>query len=262
MKNIDDLVAELDRFNNSMALVVTKVDNDYIKVNGSLVLKSDSVVIEEIADYFLELTEDFGKDLERSDISDKKRQFVKNAIKIIEIFLTRENGEFSRIKLFRKPDEKGPLSDISLLSEEKVIVQKMISENLRFTTTKKDDFGFTVSDNSKLGLGSLAIMIDEHITAIIDVIVVKISNYFEHLIEPVLLKVSDNNLKALSLSEARNFTTKFKIGNKILTEAVHYFMQLKTTTGIGETMRKYLLEFSLEVPSSMEKKIEAIFRLF
>lgn len=150
LKNIDDLIADLDKFSNSMALVVSKVENIFIKEQGKIVLKSDSSVIEEIASYLHELKEDYQNDLHRSEISDKRRNFCTNAIKIISIFLTKENGEYTRIKLFRRPDEEGPLSNNPLLTAEKTALQKMISESLRFTNTGPNDFRFTISDNSKL----------------------------------------------------------------------------------------------------------------
>lgn len=262
LKNIDDLVKDLDKYSNSMALVVTKVDNTPVRVRGKWVLKSDNVVIQEIADYLLELTEDYQKDMQRPDINDKRRSFCANAIKIVKIFLTKENGQFSRIKLFRRPDEAGPLSENELLVEEKLQMQKMISDNLLSTKTGPGDFGFTISDNSKLGINSLATMIDEKISSIVSKVGENIKEHFVHfVVEPVRTMISDNNVEALSLSEALEFPLEVDRYSKTLFEAVQYITRLKKITGLGEKIGEYLLELRVETYLS-SNMIEEIIKKF
>lgn len=263
LKNIDDFILDLGKYENSIALVVSKVENIYIKdKHRKLVLKPDSAVIEGIAKYLLELAEDYKSDLQRSDISDKKVRFNKNAIKIIEIFLSKENGEYTRIKLFRRPDEAGPLSDNEILTKEKIVLQKVISDNLRFTSTGPNDFGFTISDNTKLGIHGQLAVIDQRITASILEATASIQTCLAYYVEPVRVKIIENNLETLSLSESEAFFNRTESSLLVLSKAVDYFINMKVLTGIGGMMKRYLSDLNVEALASMEEKMEKFSKYF
>lgn len=192
LKNINELIKNIDKFRDSIALVVSKVDNIHTE---------DSSIIEDIASCLEEFNKDFRNDLKRSDISVKKRKFIVNAMKIIKIFLTKENGEYSRIKLFRKPNAQGPLSENEILTDEKLAVQKLLSGNLRHTSIKHNDFGFTISDDSKLEIINLAAVINDQITDSINQIATTVKKHLTSFVEPVRGKIDVENLGTLSLLE-------------------------------------------------------------
>lgn len=259
LKNINNLIGDIDKFNNSFALVVSKVDNTYVQQGNTLVLKPDSTVIAGIADYLRKVRKDFEEDLKNPDISDKKWKFSRNAIKIVDILLTEEKGEYPRIKLLRKPNKEGPLNENELLAKGKVMMQQMISENLRFTHTDPSDFGFTISDNSKLQINDWVAEINDQVTAIIGGIVNAIKKHLESFVEPMRVEIDANDLDALNQTAPLEFLTQ---GQKILTDAVDYFSHLSGLNGMGERLATYLSKLGVDVPESMVKDLSKLSKYF
>lgn len=204
LKNVNDMIGDVDKFNNSIALVVSKVNNDYIRQGRTQILKPDSSVIAGIANFLLAVKKDYEADLTRSDI--RKQRLSTNALKIIKILLTQKNGEYTRIILFRRPDEDGPLSEIALLKEGKVVAQQVISRELHFTKTDPNDFGVTISDESKLEINSLVSAINDQVTDSVAAIAEKIKENLKSFIEPVHKKIETKNIESLSSTEAKEFS--------------------------------------------------------
>lgn len=260
LQNIDDMIGDIEKFKNSIALVVSKVDNIYIK-NGKM-LMPDSTVVKGIAGYLLKITTDFETDLRNPDISDKKRKLSEKAIKIINILLTQEGGKYTRIILFRRPNEAGPLSEIELLVEGKVIVHQMVSKNLQFTHTDPNDFGFTISDTSKLEIHKVENEINDQITAIIERIVSDIQYRLKSFVAPVREKIDVSNLEALSLDEAIEFSIITSSAQVILFDVVTYFTHLRAIGGMGEKLTTYLFKLGVEVPGSMKENMSKFSKYF
>jgi energy-coupling factor transporter ATP-binding protein EcfA2 len=148
LKHVTGLINDIDKFKNSIALVVTKVENRIFKQNGNFKTVSDGIVIETIADFIQVAKEDMQSKL-TGEVSPQNQKFLENSVKLCDILLTKDNGQHSRIGVFRRPHESGPISEIELLQDGKRHIEKIINENLAFTAKVDDDFNFSLSDQTK-----------------------------------------------------------------------------------------------------------------
>lgn len=67
---------------------------------------------------------------------------------MIDIFLEKQDEKYTKIAIFRRADQSGPVKKITLLADEKNAIKTMIS-NLEYISTDIDDFGYSISDKSK-----------------------------------------------------------------------------------------------------------------
>ncbi|OXU22294.1 hypothetical protein TSAR_003558 [Trichomalopsis sarcophagae] len=129
------LIQNLDEFKNSVALIVTKVDDKHIGAGENSVLVTDNVIIEKMA-RLLNLLKTI---LKRPDSYHQHlRHFVEN-------FLEKdEHGHYKKIGIFRKPNTSGVFSSIALLQENRRQLKQVVHKNIIFSKYHKNDFNFTV----------------------------------------------------------------------------------------------------------------------
>ncbi|XKL65628.1 hypothetical protein PGB90_009048 [Kerria lacca] len=136
------LLKNIKKFENSIALVVTKVDNCYKKIDENIYLVPDSSIIEYISEFLRTTNEDFAAVAEG--------EMLQQANYLIDILLTNTStGGYKRIGLIRRPDEVGPISKMPLLQKEKIQIKNIIEENLTYTNVKENVFGYSISEKSK-----------------------------------------------------------------------------------------------------------------
>ncbi|XP_069673891.1 uncharacterized protein [Periplaneta americana] len=138
IKHVTQFIRNVTKFRDGIALVVTKVDNTTLRKGNAYTLVPDDVVINGIATFLIEFKQHI-----------KDTNGCQNAIALIDTLLLKENGKYVRIALFRRPDEAGPLSEISLLQDGKLSLKTLIRHNIHFTEVGRDDLGFTVSERSR-----------------------------------------------------------------------------------------------------------------
>lgn len=159
-----DFIQDIEKFRNSIALVVTKVDNDYVKVGkgrtATYELVSDDDVVSGIVEFLKQMKYEFEDQLSSSKGDEK---FYTKAIQFLNILLIENNKEYSRIGIFRRPDEPGPLNEIILLEENKEILKNLVSQ-LEFTQKNNTDFGYTISEKSKNTINGLGDEINEKVS--------------------------------------------------------------------------------------------------
>lgn len=143
VRHILSLVKNVDKYCGSFALVVTKVDNTYIKnkKTKSQELVSDDTIRESAAQFLRAFKENVPK------ISDEV--FSAKVTKLVDALLSKNGTSYERIGIFRRPDEAGPLSENSLLQEGKRFMKKMFVDVIQYTRVKPNDFGYSISDRSK-----------------------------------------------------------------------------------------------------------------
>ncbi|GIX72578.1 uncharacterized protein CEXT_200981 [Caerostris extrusa] len=134
---------------NSIALVATKVDNQYIKQGGNFILVDTCKIIDAIGDFLLEVKDDLKT---KSNNNEVEALFCKNAVKFIEVLLAQDAEQYTRIGIFRRPDEPGALGEIALLKEEKNHILRMIHEKLSFTEKVVKILGTQYLENLKTTL--------------------------------------------------------------------------------------------------------------
>jgi len=148
-------VKNIDKYQQGIAMMVTKVDNQYVKSGRSFNLVPDEKVIGAIGDFLEEVKQGLVEWLNSESISDKEIFFCANAITFLNTLLIKDGENYARIGLFRRPDEPGPLSNITLLQEGKEHIDSILNKNLAFTKKDNINFGYTISDNSKHAINGL-----------------------------------------------------------------------------------------------------------
>lgn len=169
------MVKKIDKFKDGIALVVTKVDNQYYKKKKQLALVPDEIVIGNIAQ-FLENAKETLKDKLQQSKNDY-HCFNTNAIKLIDILLEKEGDKYSRISLFRRPDEEGPISESILLQSGKEYMQKVL-QSTSYIPKTKEDFGYTVSAESLNQMHGLIQQTNEKLSAVFNKIGLAIQDHY------------------------------------------------------------------------------------
>lgn len=156
-------------YSDSISLVATKVNNEYVKVNKALVLQSDEEVIETIVE-FLETYRNRLQGEEKSD-------FNIYALELLRILLQKnQDGQtYKRIGIFRKPDEAGPLNEIDIMVEGRAKIREIILNRTTYGNKIDEYFGYTISETSRLKLIDLTHAVNEEIRENVE----KISSEFE-----------------------------------------------------------------------------------
>ncbi|CAL1264629.1 unnamed protein product [Larinioides sclopetarius] len=150
VKHAADFIRNFEKFRNSTAIVVTKVDNLYVKQGNSFHLVDNDKIIAAVANFLIEIRQDLEGKLR--DGFAKEKHFYEAAVKFISILLTKDEEQYARIGIFRRPDQPGPLSEISLLQEGKAHIKRLINKKLTFSEKKYDVFGYTISEKCKLDI--------------------------------------------------------------------------------------------------------------
>lgn len=150
-KHANHLIKNLEKFSDAIGLVVTKVENTRIpNENGTFTFVNDEKTIEGIHK-FLEQAQEALKGLnKKSDTPPYDRQINEMGIKFIDILLRKGVDEQSRIGIFRKPLKAGSISDMPLLQSERDAIKRQINRNLKFIEKADGDFGYSLSDESKI----------------------------------------------------------------------------------------------------------------
>ncbi|GFY49028.1 uncharacterized protein TNIN_391941 [Trichonephila inaurata madagascariensis] len=237
LRHATDLVRDIDKFKDSIAIIATKVDNQYVKQGKNFVLVDDDKVIATIADFLQEVKQYLEQTMIDSSTSEGEQKFYDNAIKFINAMLGKDGESAAKIGIFRRPDEPGPLSEITLF-EEKVTSRKVLYEKLNFIEKNKNDFGYTVSQKSKNDITDLVEEINKKLWLDVGRIAGKIQDYFRNSVEQmqfvIKLLVTDSKLSDVNLLEAEAFSSKFTRGYNITSDLVE---ELKNLTNPEELSR-------------------------
>ena len=138
-----DFLTNVKKFNESIGLIVTKVDNNYRK--GALI--EDNQVIKNVR-MFLEgvrtiLTENFAESYDENEAESLQKQ-----IDLIDIFMSQNGGKLSKIGIFRRPEEQNSLNKIPLLEGQKKRVLALIENEIFYSPKTDEDFSYKLSKNS------------------------------------------------------------------------------------------------------------------
>lgn len=178
LEHVTVLLKDIDKYVDSIALVTTKVDNAFVMCKGVPELIPDYAIIENIADFVLEVRES----LEQIYISEPKRledkAFYKNAIKLLNALLTKKDSHYSRLGIFRRPNEPGIISQIQLLQNDKKKIINMVRQNIRYLPSENAFIGYTISEKSRNVIRDLVAEVNNNIITDVAVINVNLINYF------------------------------------------------------------------------------------
>jgi ABC-type Fe3+/spermidine/putrescine transport system ATPase subunit len=219
VRHITSLMTDIEKFKDSIAIMMTKVDNVYRVINGRIIgYTTDESVITNVASFLEEFLESLEQNLEHSKTPEDKT-FNSKAIELMNILLEKNDESYTRIGIFRRPDKSGPLSRIPLLQEGKKSVEKILYEKLKFTSNNRDDFGYTVSDRSRNGILALVEKINDKVWEDLSKIVEEIKSHYNKIIVEMLGKVNSFVLSSENIlvkdTDATEFMLKLTTGCKI-----------------------------------------------
>ncbi|GIX77737.1 uncharacterized protein CDAR_303411 [Caerostris darwini] len=253
-----DFVKNIDKFRNSIALVATKVDNQYIKQGGNFILVDTCKIIDAIGDFLQEVKDDLKT---RSNINEAEALFCKNAVKFIEVLLAQDNEQYTRIGIFRRPDEPGALSEIALLKEEKNHILRMIHEKLSFTEKNSEDFGYTISGKSKNHISELVEEINKSVWNSTSRISEEIHNYYRHLVAEIRSKiksfVTTTESIDIDLSKAREFSYRLKKGYDVISNLKEDIKCSTTSYELFKKISNIISNFDIQISNENVLNIES-----
>lgn len=156
VRDVANFVKKPNKFKQSIGIIVTKVPN---LINGEG--HSDDSVIALVETFLYEVK----GELSRKNMNDPLIQYIG----IIE----------KNIGIFRYPDKSGPFSEIEVLRPGKFRIEDIIKNKLVFVNTNEDDFGYAISERSKIHLNDLLKrIINTELTSNIQVICQKIEKFY------------------------------------------------------------------------------------
>lgn len=178
-KNAVTLIRSIDNYRDGIGLMVTKVENIYIRKNGYLHLVDDTKVIETVAHFLIKTRNGLVQIIEEQNLLTNNRNLNVEIIKFIDILLTNRNGQYERIGILRKVDQSGPLRNIPILQLEKDMINTILYEKLQFVPTHSTDFGFTFTTDSKKYLNQLIREVQDHVRADVAAIGNEIEQFYQ-----------------------------------------------------------------------------------
>ncbi|XP_014283153.1 uncharacterized protein [Halyomorpha halys] len=152
-----EFLKQIEKYKDSIALVVTKVENRYI---GNKIV-SDEKVIRAIGNYLEQAKRDIDQHLRMVSPDN-----IEKILFLIDIFLSKgENEQYTRIGIFRKPNESGIISDSELMKEGIIPLKNLITKSIQYLEVCDKDFGYTVTAKSKIHINGLVEEINKSIVA-------------------------------------------------------------------------------------------------
>ncbi|XP_018014844.2 uncharacterized protein LOC108671781, partial [Hyalella azteca] len=243
LNHVTDFITDIDKYRRSIALMVTKIDPNYGKVNGILTSESDDLVIRAIGHFLDEVKKWLKEQLADAWVPGKEKPFYEQAMKFVDTLLIMDGDHYSRIGMFRRPNMLGHLSNIRYLEEGKEQVGRIVNENLAFTETSDGDFGYTISDTSKVAVGALAEVINDKVWSNLRIISENMLIYSKNLLEEIRRKIrsftSSTRAVDANPSDARTFNDFFNSGYNGMTNLMREPANI-TTDQLAEKINKSL----------------------
>ncbi|CAL1300188.1 unnamed protein product [Larinioides sclopetarius] len=249
LRHATDLVKEIEKFKNSIALVATKVD-----AYSRRGLIEDKNVIAAIADFFQEAKQYLlDESSTRPNLSKKEEIFYKNAVKFVEFLLEKENDEYTRIGIFRRPDGPGPVSEIQLLQNNKKTVERILHEKLVFTSKNNEDFGYTVSEKTKNDITDIVKEINKNLESSLNNIARNIQEYYRNLVELIrdkirLLISEPYSSFEVNFSDAEAFKNTLNVGYIVTTNLMNKIKNLENPKELKVIIDKTITSLDIDIP--------------
>ncbi|CAL1288930.1 unnamed protein product [Larinioides sclopetarius] len=254
VRHVTDLVKDIEKFKHSIAIVATKVDNQYIKKGKDFVLVEDDKVISAIVQFLQEAKQYLEDNYRIPNLSVKETRFYENAIKFVEVLLEKEGEKYPKIGLFRRPDKPGPISDIELLQKGKHGIERIVYEKLNFSSKGNGDFGYTVSEKTKNDINEIVEEINKNLWSSLGNIAEKIQGYYRNLVDQVRDKIhlllSGANTVDVTPSEAKEFRHKFCNGYNITSELVKKLKNLTNNEQLAVVINSTTSNLDIDIPKN------------
>ncbi|XP_075221384.1 uncharacterized protein LOC142324434 [Lycorma delicatula] len=188
LKQTTSFVKDVDKYKKSFYLTATK-GNLYTFKKGMIIPASEESVVHGIRFFLNEAI----LSLENSTPSVNGTDHLRE-ISVIKNLL---DDSKSRIKLFRKPSQEGPLIEITEINDERSKLREVLLSDNNFTTIDENDFGYSISDRAKVYLVELFLLVDKYIASLSGLL----SRYFVDFYRNKLhnIKRIDERIKELKI---------------------------------------------------------------
>lgn len=185
LKHLTDFFYDIEKYKKSIYLIGTKAENKIKIVKGQHMIIPDESVISGAAHFLNTVKDSLENKSNLFNITSKNEEiFFKNSIKIIENLLEKNSdGVYSRIKIFRRPAEEGPLAELSMIQSEREQIRKMLLTEENMVQVNDGDFGFALTDSAVKYLNDVHHKMDSYITKLSQIISEYLINYYENVID-------------------------------------------------------------------------------
>lgn len=158
LRHIDELINDIDKYNSSISLVVTKVEKEfkYDDYGDFPHMLDDSQMIDKVAGYLSKLKIFLGEQKNSTNI-----------IRLVDVLLRKNGNSYENIGIFRRPSMGGKISKLRLIQEGRLRIKDVI-RGTSYAETDFGDFGYTVSDKTKLDVVKWTRRFNEDFTGVID----------------------------------------------------------------------------------------------
>lgn len=149
---ITDLIQNLDKYRDAIALVVTKVKGHLQPKKSNLFdWHTERSHIEEIAAQLKSARKELEAKLQYHDDNSYGYNVteMERMKQLIDILLIKKDEHYQRIGIFQEPHENIPVKYMAEQQNDKFTIRKMINDNLHFVATDVNDFGYAVSKKTE-----------------------------------------------------------------------------------------------------------------
>ncbi|KAF7990943.1 hypothetical protein HCN44_000748 [Aphidius gifuensis] len=224
-RHATNLIRNISKYNESIALVATKIKDD----------KSDDERSTAIADFLDEVRQTLNETNEEPNVQS-----------FIDILLTTggpDNQDYTRIGLMPKFDTEGRLTDLPAVQAHKKSLLTIIHNNTKFTKIDAVDVKPTISTKSVYYIDDLATEVTQQMWIHIEAVVQKVQVFYNDLMQSMLDAIHSFNDEKIVLNtdqlKTEIFLTKLNTGLRVISDVVRS-IRSETT----------LIEFSKYIISS------------
>lgn len=137
-------------------MIATKV-KEFRKIDGQYQPTPDDLIISSIGSYLQNLVNELRTTKDRDSTTDARIEFL-------ETLLHSSEGVYTRIGVFRRPEQAGLLNEIPSMVQGRNSIREVVLENTKYAEIQSDGFGYTLSDSYRGQVVDLAQQISQNIS--------------------------------------------------------------------------------------------------
>lgn len=155
-ENAINLFKDVQKYGKGMGMVVTKAAK---LTDGT---ETDEAIIESVAGLIGQMKDNLHTKLSDT-MTDEEQRRTEDKIKFSEIFLEQESNAYTRLNILRLVDRPGLLEKMDLIQREREAIATIVRYNLMYVPTGDNDFGYSLTDESKRHTAELLTKLDEQL---------------------------------------------------------------------------------------------------
>lgn len=171
MTRATQLIKNIDRYKNSVSLVVSKAPSYWMKGRRSIEIFDESVK-KSTANY-----------MSKYRLVQQEKGSNEKKIHLIDALLKKtSDGDYPKISVFWRPSDAGAFNTIDKMIDGRQEIRNSILQQTSYTKIQQNDFGFPLTDGAQIHIATMA----QHTIANISTILMNIDN---HLLSALQQKI-------------------------------------------------------------------------